>query len=355
MRKTLAVLLAASCASSYAQDIYPEWPISGDDEFRTELLEPDFESGGIFYHIIPGADNEVAVMNNHSLLIRHKAEEVLFCEALEWTVDAPYEGDVAVPPSVVHEGKAYEVTTVMYGAFANSADLKSVSLPESVKEIRGGIFAGCSSLDGVQLPGGLSQLPSWTYAGCKSLKSIDLRPYASVGAASLAGCYGLLEVVCTGSPAQVEALRGRYDTRDAMGVAPDMSGSLRRVYVTDPEAAAMTGYGQGSFADSEYAEATLYVPAGSGEAFAASDFWGRFSRIEEREYSGLHECFVETNISVVASNGTISVRGLDGKAQIYDITGRCGATLLPACPQAKALTTGLYIVRTPAGTWKVRV
>ena len=43
MRKTLAVLLAASCASSYAQDIYPEWPISGDDEFRTELLEPDFE------------------------------------------------------------------------------------------------------------------------------------------------------------------------------------------------------------------------------------------------------------------------------------------------------------------------
>ena len=64
---------------------------------------------------------------------------------------------------------------------------------------------------------------------------------------------------------------------------------------------------------------------------------------------------METNISVVASNGTISVRGLEGKAQIYDITGRCVATLLPACPQAKALTTGLYIVRTPAGTWKVRV
>ncbi len=355
MKTSLVILtIIAAGATAFAQDVYPEWAIPGDDEFCFETITPDFDADGIYYHIIPGKDGEVAVMNNHPLTIYHNGEPVTFLEALDWAVEKPYAGDIVVPTAVTHDNRTYDVTTILYGAFAKAEGLKSVRIPESVTEIRGGIFGGCKALTVPQIPDLYAELPSWTYVGCVALKSVDLRQYKTIGVAPLAGCYGLEEAVTTGALAQIEALRSRYDTRDAIGVDPDLSGSLRHVYVTSPDAAGATGYDPMSFADSEYAEATLYVPAGSKDAFAASPFWSRFAHIEEGGYSGLDDCVAE-QVEVSLAGSIISVSGLDSEAEIYDTLGRRICILTPANPISYSLASGLYVVRTPAGAKKVVV
>lgn len=290
----LYFILAAVAVS--AQDIFPQWPIEGTDEFRSELLVPDFTSDGISYHFIPGRTDEVAVMNCHNLVIHHKSELTDILEALYWDVDAPDITDVTVPAKVYHEGNEYTVTMVLYGAFAKWKSLKSVTLPETITEVRPGAFGGCSALEHAPALH-VDRMLDWMFIECASIKTIDLTPYTSFDYIPLSGCAGLEEVRLSGSREQVNVLESRFYTHYWNAPDIEVKGELKRIYISDAAAAAesCSDYNVSAFSDTEYTEATLYVPAGTREIFVASPFWGHFTHIEEGQYSGAAK--VETDES----------------------------------------------------------
>ncbi|MDE6515798.1 MAG: leucine-rich repeat domain-containing protein, partial [Bacteroidales bacterium] len=74
----------------------------------------DFEVDGIYYNVLSGATNEVAVVSG------------------EW---AAYSGTVVIPATVTYDGKTYRVTSIGKEAFFGRTGLTSVTIPESVTSI----------------------------------------------------------------------------------------------------------------------------------------------------------------------------------------------------------------------------
>lgn len=90
----------------------------------------DFEVDGIYYFIF---NNEAIVTNaNYGDL-----------------QEGCYYGDVTIPKLVTYDGTTYSVTGISSSAFANSNELTSVSIPNSVIIIEGYPFVGCSSLTSI--------------------------------------------------------------------------------------------------------------------------------------------------------------------------------------------------------------
>lgn len=332
--KILCFVLGAQGAA--AQDVFPEWPIAGNDEFRYERIEPDFEADGLYFHYIPGQDDEVALMCNHALTIYHAAEQTLYLDALDWDVENVYSGEIIIPDKVTIEGKEYKVTMMMYGAFVKSG-LTMAKIPEAVKEIRGGVFGGCTNLMSVEFPKGLKRLPEWIFTGCTAMKQLDISQFESIGPMALSGCAGLETLVTTGSVNQINAMQDRFYSMESMGENVVGPYKIREIYVNDAASAATSAaaYYADAFTAEEYASTELIVPEGSKERFAGNAFWSRFAHISEGAYSGISEiakCDAE-------------------KVDIYDVCGR----YLGAFEDTGSLPCGIYILKSKSGIKKIYV
>lgn len=52
-------------------------------------------------------------------------------------------GQLVIPSVVKDDGVEYTVTTISYYSFINCVDLTSVTIPNTVEDIKGNAFAGC--------------------------------------------------------------------------------------------------------------------------------------------------------------------------------------------------------------------
>ena len=106
-------------------------------------------------------DNEVTSTENFSYVVSDKSAVIT-----EFIGVADEAGNVAVPSTI--EGST--VTEISLGAFANRADIKSVTLPATIEKIGAGAFKGCSSLESVNLPYGIKEIAASAFEDCESLK-----------------------------------------------------------------------------------------------------------------------------------------------------------------------------------------
>ena len=91
-------------------------------------LAHDFEVGGVFY--TKTSDNTVAVTYKGDSYSQYNE----------------YYGNVVIPEVVNHEGIAYSVTRIGYGAFSDCTSLTGIEIPNSVTSIGSYAFRGCASL-----------------------------------------------------------------------------------------------------------------------------------------------------------------------------------------------------------------
>lgn len=70
--------------------------------------------------------------------------------------------------------KGLKVIGIRGQVFKNMYFLKSVKLPDSIKEVRGQAFENDSSLESINIPTSLTYLGGSSFKGCKSLKEITL-------------------------------------------------------------------------------------------------------------------------------------------------------------------------------------
>jgi hypothetical protein len=95
-------------------------------------------------------------------------------EALTATViagEAAYTGEVAIPSSVTYGENTYNVTAIAADAFANCAELTSVTIPESVTAIVAGTFSGCTNLNTISIPESLTAIEAGAFTGTAWLES----------------------------------------------------------------------------------------------------------------------------------------------------------------------------------------
>lgn len=66
--------------------------------------------------------------------------------ALEQNEGYPYSGDLILPDSITHNGTAYRLYQINSYAFYSCSNLKSLTIPPSVRSVNKYVFSSCSSL-----------------------------------------------------------------------------------------------------------------------------------------------------------------------------------------------------------------
>lgn len=105
-----------------------------------------------------------------------------------------YHGDAA--NVIIPESKdGISVTVISEEAFRESANLVSVTLPESIRTIGKNAFYKCKLLSQLQLPNGITSIGDGAFYGCESLKSVSLpTELSSLGTAAFSGCVNITEI-----------------------------------------------------------------------------------------------------------------------------------------------------------------
>ena len=82
--------------------------------------------------------------------------------------------EAIIPETVEYEGRPYPVTSIGYGAFKNSTNLKSVSIPNSVTMIWDDAFNQCNALTEINIPNSVEIIGNRAFHYCQSLESLEI-------------------------------------------------------------------------------------------------------------------------------------------------------------------------------------
>lgn len=223
---------------------------------RVVELECDFVQDAIFYKDL--GNNRAAVTS------------VAYCQP-------SYSGDIVIPSTVTNGGITYTVTAVAFGAFYEGDKMTSIALPNTINEIDNYAFYGCCHLTSVSIPEGVPRLRYCTFGECFSLTEITIPSTVTyIEEGTFFECTGLETITCRAA--------------------------------TPPECPSAD-----SFHSTNYATATLRVPATSLNAYRSATAWKEFSNIE-----GYYYDFVENGIYyIITGPNTASVTFKDRSYNSY--------------------------------------
>lgn len=158
------------------------------------------------------------------------------------------------------------------------SSLQSIILPKSVTEIGYCAFKGCRELTSVEIPNSVTEIGSSAFKGCTGLTSVKIpNSVTKIGSSAFEGCTGLTSITI---PSKVTSLVTQGSLYPYSSVFADCT-ALKEVHVKNPTPPEIQN---DTF--STYAYITLYVPAGSKEAYQNHSIWKKFGTIiEEGEAS----------------------------------------------------------------------
>ena len=171
------------------------------------------------------------------------------------------------------------ITTIGSYAFSNSG-LISINIPNSVAYIGEGAFSNCGGLTSIDLGNSVAFIGNCAFQFCASLTNITIpSSISSINYSAFAGCSSLTEVIIP------------YSVNSISQWAFANCGSLHDVYnyaTTVPNTNSYTfDY------STPIGSATLYVPVGCREAYAATYPWSDFGQIVEIEGGGEEDLFLD--------------------------------------------------------------
>ena len=163
-------------------------------------------------------------------------------------------GDIVIPQTVEYNGTSYPVCEFSRAAFAFCDGVNSVTLPEGVIIIENTAFWKCTHLQSVSLPSTLETIEKNVFCYDAMLTEITIpKNVKTIGNSALRGC---IRLASTTPPSVLETTFSAYD-------------------------------------------ATLYVPAGTVDAYRQHPVWGLFANIVEGTYAGIHETVTQNAVNGV--------------------------------------------------------
>ena len=230
------------------------------------------------------------------------------------------------------------ITAIGNFAFAGTSNLTgTLVIPDNVKTIGGYAFNTCLDLEGLVLGRSLDSIGPEAFSSCISLKGTVVIPdnVKTIGANAFRNC-PQLENIIIGSA--VETI-GNYAFRDCYGLK-----SIKALPVTPPIVNENAFDGDPAWVPN----CTLYVPAGSEEAYKTATGWSLFA---QNTYAGTLSATV-SDINVSVENGAIIITGAtQPQVLVFDMQGRhifSGTTNRVEIPQV-----GVFIVKVDGETVKV--
>jgi hypothetical protein len=163
----------------------------------------------------------------------------------------------------------------------------SIEIPDTVKELKPGVLCGLSKVEYIHLPNTISTIGEGALSDCESLKEINIpESVTTIGVRAFFGCESLTKVVIPGTVRCIS--RWAFSQCHGLTTVVLTSGhtkigygafyacnNLRTVISLNPcppDCKDAFDYGK---------ELTLYVPAGSVEAYANAEGWNKFKEIKE--------------------------------------------------------------------------
>ncbi len=157
------------------------------------------------------------------------------------------------------------VTSIGDFAFCWCSGLTSVTIPNSVTSIGDGAFRSCSGLTSVTIGNSVTSIGDYAFYYCSGLTSVTIpNSVKSIGELAFYKCSGLTSVTIGSGVKDISS--------SAFANCPD----LLDVYCYTEKVPSTKS---SAFADSNYENATLHVPAGSIESYKATSPWSGFSKI----------------------------------------------------------------------------
>ena len=135
------------------------------------------------------------------------------------------------------------MTSIGDYAFSGCAELKVITIPESVTNIGNKAFDGCSGLTTVTFGNSVTSIGDYAFSGCAGLKDITIpESVTNIGNKAFDGCERLRKVTCLGSTPPT-IVSGSFPNRSNQ---------------------------------------TLYVPKGCKSTYEDADYWWEFKEIVEQ-------------------------------------------------------------------------
>lgn len=307
-------------------------------------------------------------------------------------------GEFAIPDSVTYDGESYDVTSIRDSAFIECRALTSITIPSGVTSIDDFAFAGCDNLVSVTLSEGLLSIGQCAFWDCGKLTSIILpASVTEIGDGAFGYCDSLtVFVVAAGNTAFViedgvlfsidktrivacPSTKENYIIPEGVTSIGDMAflncndllsvtisedvtsigdsafytcSSLQEIRVQNSTPPSIGNFGLSQI---DKSTCTLYVPAGSGEAYAAADQWKDFLNIIEVVVSVPQK--EEASLTISKEGDGIMITGVEPGATItvYTVTGTQLLTLTATGNEQRITLPGgaLYFVKVGSQMMKV--
>ena len=90
-----------------------------------------------------------------------------------------YTGNITIPSSITYNDTNYSVIWIGEHAFMNCSGLTSVTIPNSVTEIRNAAFMNCSGLTSVSIPNSVTNIRNQAFQGCSGLTKVIISDIAA--------------------------------------------------------------------------------------------------------------------------------------------------------------------------------
>ena len=220
------------------------------------------------------------------------------------------------------------VTSIGEGAFYGCSGLTSVEIPNSVTSIGSDAFEDCSGLTSVTIGNSVTSIGSDAFEDCSGLTSVTIgNSVTSIGGYAFSGCSGLkkIEFKCAKigtwfNGTSIEEVVIGNSVTSIIGGAFKNCSSLTNIHLlgkTPPSIVSNT------FAESQYANLTIYVPQGSLSTYQSSDVWKYFWDIREEGTTETPEEEVNkcaTPVITYNDNGLDITTETDGAEIHTDIT-----------------------------------
>ena len=280
------------------------------------------------------------------------------------------------------------VTTIGSSAFHGCTSLVSIDFPNTVTTIEKSTFNGCTSLMGFDFPNSVAVIGDYAFQDCKGFTSIVIpNSVTTIGEEAFSGCSNIRELVFEDNEEELildwKAFSGCFFAKlyvgrnltckqtvygylmnfiyltdvtmgnlvtDVTAILWDMNKNLAsiKLLTTMPPATR-------EFADTQYKNVKVTVPAGSLDNYEKDTVWRNFFKIQEDTSTGISNVETPDGQGVKVENGNIVVENAKGRVSVYDVAGTLINSIKAEGNRVEIAVpgSGVYIVR--AGGKAVKV
>lgn len=225
-------------------------------------------------------------------------------------------------------------------AFADSSDLRSVVLADSITKMGLEAFAGCSSLQSVTLPANLTKIPDSAFEDCSELDGVTIgNAVTSIGDSAFAGCDSLEEITI---PPNVTRIG--YDAFEDFITIRGYAGSAAEKYAKEYDID-FVNLGNSYSAAVRLSVSSLSVAVGATNSFTVTNPTNGSYSVSSNSSA----------VSVTQSGSTITVRGVSAGSATLTVTssGLASATVAVTVGSGGSSNSGVLSLDTSSYSFNV--